>query len=232
MALAAAALPLAIARADEPEKSAAPKRDVTKPDAQFKSLSEKASYIIGLDIGSKIKTGAPDLSPEVVAKGIRDAFAGKTAFTDAEKQQILQAYQEELNAKKAKESQDFLTANKKKAGVVTLPSGLQYKVLKEGSGKSPKATDVVTTNYEGKLVDGTVFDSSYKRGEPTSFPVNRVIKGWTEALQLMKVGSKWQRVIPPNLAYGKQPPPGSPIPPDAVLVFDIELLDTKQGQQQ
>ena len=126
--------------------------------------------------------------------------------------------------KNKKEGDAFLAANKAKPGVVTLPSGLQYKVIKEGTGQTPKATDTVTTNYRGTLIDGTEFDSSYKRNEPTSFPVNGVIRGWTEALQKMKVGSKWQLFIPADLAYGPNPQPGSPIGPNSVLIFDIELL--------
>ena len=119
---------------------------------------------------------------------------------------------------------DFLAANAKKPGVKATQSGLQYKVLTEGTGPMPKETEVVKVHYRGTLTDGTVFDSSYERGEPATFPVNRVIQGWIEALQLMKVGSKWQVAIPSAMAYGENPPPGSPIPPNAVLLFDIELL--------
>jgi len=120
----------------------------------------------------------------------------------------------------------FLKTNAAKPGVVTLDSGLQYQVLKEGDGKSPKATDTVTVHYRGTLIDGTEFDSSYKRGKPTSFPVNRVIAGWTEALQLMQVGDKWQLTIPSDLAYGSRSP-GAGIPPNAVLVFEVELLSVQ-----
>ena len=123
--------------------------------------------------------------------------------------------------------QEFLKENAKKEGVKTLPDGLQYKVIKEGEGKSPKATDTVSVHYRGTLIDGTEFDSSYKRNEPTEFPVNRVIKGWTEALQLMKEGSKWTLYIPSNLAYGERGFPGSPIGPNATLIFEIELLKVK-----
>jgi FKBP-type peptidyl-prolyl cis-trans isomerase FklB len=133
---------------------------------------------------------------------------------------------QQLADKNQKEGEVFLAENKKKKGVVTLPSGLQYHVITAGTGKIPKATDTVTTHYRGTLIDGTEFDSSYKRGEPASFPVNGVIKGWTEALQLMKVGSKWQLFIPSNLAYGPQGA-GQVIGPSATLIFEIELLSIK-----
>ena len=123
--------------------------------------------------------------------------------------------------------QEFLKENAKKEGVKTLPDGLQYKVIKEGEGKSPKATDTVSVHYRGTLIDGTEFDSSYKRNEPAEFPVNGVIKGWTEALQLMKEGAKWTLYIPSNLAYGERGFPGSPIGPNATLIFEIELLKVK-----
>ncbi len=123
--------------------------------------------------------------------------------------------------------QEFLKENAKKEGVKTLPDGLQYKVIKEGEGKSPKATDTVSVHYRGTLIDGTEFDSSYKRNEPAEFPVNAVIKGWTEALQLMKEGAKWTLYIPSNLAYGERGFPGSPIGPNATLIFEIELLKVK-----
>jgi FKBP-type peptidyl-prolyl cis-trans isomerase len=127
----------------------------------------------------------------------------------------------------ADKGQDFLAENAKKEGVKTLADGLQYKVIKDGTGASPKATDVVSVHYKGTLIDGTEFDSSYKRGQPTEFPVNRVIPGWTEALQLMKEGSKWILYIPSKLAYGERGTPGGPIPPDATLIFEVELLKVK-----
>ena len=161
---------------------------------------------------------------------MKDALGGKNPrLTDQQIQEALAAYQQEMMAKKAKEGEIFLAENKKKDGVVTLPSGLQYKVLKAGTGKTPKATDTVTVNYEGRLIDKTVFDSSAKQGQPVSFQVGGVIKGFSEALQLMKVGSKWEVYIPSNLAYGATPPPGSRITPNAPLIFDLELVDVKEG---
>jgi len=150
-------------------------------------------------------------------------------------QSILQEFSRQLQSKQAGmagkaaasnkvEGERYLAANKTRPGVVTLPSGLQYKVVKQGNGPKPKATDTVTVHYEGKLIDGTVFDSSLKRGEPASFPVNGVIAGWTEALQLMPVGSTWQLYIPSELAYGERPRPGGPIGPNAVLTFEVQLL--------
>jgi FKBP-type peptidyl-prolyl cis-trans isomerase FklB len=147
------------------------------------------------------------------------------------------AFQKEMmakmteNSKKAgeknkKEGEVFLAENKKKPGIITLPSGMQYKIMREGTGKSPKSTDTVTTHYRGTTLDGKEFDSSYKRNEPASFPLNRVIAGWTEALQLMKVGSKWQLFIPSNLAYGENGA-GQDIGPDATLIFEVELLAVK-----
>lgn len=150
-------------------------------------------------------------------------------------QACLQAFAQQIQSKQAGMAskaaasnkvagEKFLSDNKSKQGVVTLPSGLQYKVLKTGDGPKPKATDSVTVHYEGKLIDGTIFDSSIKKGEPISFPVRGVIPGWTEALQLMPVGSTWQLFIPSNLAYGEHPRPGGPIGPNAVLTFEVQLI--------
>jgi FKBP-type peptidyl-prolyl cis-trans isomerase FklB len=216
----------------------APKAETPKSDAPggLGDLKSKASYGLGLSLGKNLKTQAVDVDPELLARGIRDGLSGaKPLLTDEQIQAAMQEFQQQLTTKRMeaskaaagknqKDGQAFLAANKAKPGVVALPSGLQYKVLKEGTGKTPKATDTVSTNYEGTLLDGTVFDSSYKRGQPASFPVNGVIAGWTEALQKMKVGSKWQLFIPSELAYGATPPQGSPIGPNSVLVFQIELL--------
>jgi FKBP-type peptidyl-prolyl cis-trans isomerase FklB len=157
----------------------------------------------------------------------------KTAISGLQKD--LQAKQQERakvqGEKNKKEGEAFLAQNKTKAGVKTLPSGLQYKVITEGKGKTPKANDTVTVQYKGTLIDGTEFDSSYKRGQPATFPVNGVIKGWTEALQLMKEGSKWQLFIPADLAYGASGTPGGPIGPNAVLIFDVELVSIKAEEK-
>ena len=165
---------------------------------------------------------------------MRDA---KTLLSDKEAQEVMMTFQKEqmaklnenarkLGEKNKKEGETFLAENKKKPGVVTLPSGLQYKILKEGTGRNPKATDTVVTHYRGTLLDGKEFDSSYKRGEPATFPLNGVIRGWTEALQLMKPGAKWQLFIPPQLAYGERGA-GQDIGPNATLIFEVELIAIK-----
>lgn len=203
--------------------------------ADFKSAKEKASYAIGLDIGRNMKRSGMDLSPELIAKGIADMLAGKALLTDEEIVAALGALQKEMQAKaeeqrkgaaekNVKDGKAFLDANKAKPGVKTLASGLQYKVIKSGTGKTPKAADTVKTNYRGTLIDGTEFDASE---EPITFPVRGVIPGWTEALQLMKVGDKWQLFIPAELAYGQRGS-GPVIGPNAVLVFDIELLGIEE----
>lgn len=204
----------------------------------LKTQKDKVSYSIGLDFGKNMKRQAIDLNLEQLLRGIKDGVGGATpAMTDAEIQECMTAFQKEMMTKMAdkakvdgeknmKEGEAFLAANKKKPGVVTLPSGLQYKILKEGTGKSPKATDTVTTHYRGTLISGKEFDSSYKRGEPATFPLNRVIPGWTEALQLMKIGSKWEIYVPSNLGYGENGA-GQDIGPNATLIFEVELLGIK-----
>ncbi len=200
---------------------------------------QKASYSIGLNIGKSIKSLEPEIDPDLVAKGIRDGMAGKPQLTDQQIQEIMLALQQELMAKKSKAAEEmakqgpmFLAENKKKAGVKTTASGLQYKVLKEGTGKIAKATDTALVNYEGRLIDGTVFDSSAKHGDkPSPFPVGRVIKGFSEALQLMKTGSKWQLYIPTELAYGATPPTEK-IPANAPLIFDLEVVEVQPSLDQ
>ena len=204
---------------------------------ELKTKKDKVSYAIGLDMGNNLKKSDLEIDPDILARAIKDVMSGgKTVMTDQEAKETLMALQKEIQAKQQernkaigeknkKDGDEYLAKNKKKAGVKTLPSGLQYKVITEGKGKSPKATDTVTVNYAGTLIDGTEFDSSYKRGQPVSFPVGGVIKGWTEALQLMKEGSKWQLVIPSDLAYGEQGRPG--IPPNSVLIFEVELISIK-----
>jgi FKBP-type peptidyl-prolyl cis-trans isomerase len=193
----------------------------------LKTTKDKASYGIGLSIGGNLKRAGLDLDLAILMRGIADVLSGaKPALTPEEAQQSIAALQQEagtrLADKNKQEGAAFLAKNKVADGVKTLPSGLQYKVIKAGDGKvSPKATDTVSTQYTGRLLDGTVFDSS--RGEAVSFGVNQVIAGWTEALQLMKVGDKWQLFIPSELAYGAQGAGGA-IGPNATLVFDIELV--------
>jgi FKBP-type peptidyl-prolyl cis-trans isomerase FklB len=206
---------------------------------ELKTEKEKASYAIGFDMGSSLKKNELDIDADILGKAIKDVLSGgKTLMTEQEVKTTLIAVQKDLQAKQQvkmkglgeknkKEGEAFLAQNKTKDGVKTLASGLQYKVLTEGKGNSPKASDTVTVNYRGTLIDGTEFDSSYKRGQPATFPVNGVIKGWTEALQLMKEGSKWQLVIPANLAYGENGTPGGPIGPNAALIFEVELISVK-----
>ena len=206
----------------------------------LKSLKEKVSYSIGLSIGKSMKQDGVDVDSDLLVRGIKDAVSGaKALLTDEQVQETMAAFQKEMKAKqaelkktagdKAKADGDaFLAENKKKEGVVTLPSGLQYKVIKSGNGKvKPKATDTVVTHYRGTLLDGTEFDSSIKRGEPAEFEVTGVIPGWTEAIQLMKVGDKWQLFIPSNLAYGEKGA-GRAIGPNATLIFEVELLEIKE----
>jgi FKBP-type peptidyl-prolyl cis-trans isomerase len=192
--------------------------------SDLKDLKQKASYGIGVGIGKQFKSQSIDIDPATLARGIKDSMEGKPALTDEQIGEVMKAFQEEMLGKVKKESEAFLAENGKKQGIVTTKSGLQYQVLKEGSGQPPKPTDSVTVNYEGKLINGTVFDSSYKRGQPASFQVNEVIKGWTEALQLMKPGSKYRLFIPSELAYGATPRGGGPIRPHDALIFDVELL--------
>jgi FKBP-type peptidyl-prolyl cis-trans isomerase len=210
----------------------------------LKTAKQKRSYAIGADIGKKVggqlKAQSVELDPAMVARGMRDALSGaKSAMTDEEiratltelrtqLQQKQAAVAQEASAKNKQEGEAFLAANKGKEGVVTLPSGLQYKVLKQGEGKKPSATDTVQCNYRGTLIDGTEFDSSAKHGgAPATFPVNGVIKGWTEALQLMPVGSKYQLFIPSDLAYGDRGMGGS-IGPGATLIFEVELVSIQE----
>jgi FKBP-type peptidyl-prolyl cis-trans isomerase FklB len=212
----------------------------------LKTEKEKLSYAIGLNIGESMKKDSLDIDPAVLSRAIKDAMTGgKPAMSETEAKAIITAFRSEMMKQqqaKAVAASDankvagekFLAENKSKPGVVTLPSGLQYKIIKEGDGPKPTASDTVVTNYRGTLIDGTEFDSSYKRGEPATFPVGQVIKGWTEALQLMPVGSKWQLYIPANLAYGERSP-GAEIGPNSTLIFDIELLsiqDKKPAEQQ
>jgi FKBP-type peptidyl-prolyl cis-trans isomerase FklB len=199
---------------------------------------EKISYSIGMDIGGNLKRGSVEVDPDLLAKGLKDSYGGgKTILTEDEARKTIADFQKTLMAKQAEtmqklseknkaDGEKFLAENAKKEGVKTLPSGLQYKEITPGKGKSPKTTDTVSTHYKGTLIDGTEFDSSYKRGEPVTFPVSGVIAGWTEALQLMKEGAKWQLFIPSNLAYGERGA-GREIGPNATLIFEVELISVK-----
>jgi FKBP-type peptidyl-prolyl cis-trans isomerase FklB len=201
----------------------------------LKTQKEKLSYSIGMDMGKNFKKQEVDIDINLLAQGLSDTLKGKkTLLTDDQIKEVFSTFQKDMQVKQTermakateknkKDGDAYLEANKKKDGVITLPSGLQYKVLTAGTGETPKLTDTVTTNYRGTLLDGTEFDSSYKRNQPATFPVNGVIPGWTEALQLMKVGSKWQLFIPSNLAYGAQGA-GQTIEPNATLIFEIELI--------
>ena len=241
----AASTPQSAAPAKTPSTTTAKKAPVTTKPATvtLKTQKDKNSYALGTKIGGDLKRQGvgTSLDPALTARGLRDALAGtKSLMTDDELKAALTQLQTEVRGKmeaqqhqaaaSSRQAGDaFLAANKAKEGVVTLPSGLEYKILTAGNGPKPTATDTVTCNYRGTLVDGTEFDSSYKNGKPVSFPLNGVIKGWTEALQLMPVGSKWQLVIPPDLAYGDAGRPG--IPPGATLVFEVELISIGEQKQ-
>lgn len=203
---------------------------------QLKDLNDKASYAIGLNIGFNFKKQNVNVNQDAFTAGFKDALAGrKPLMNEQEVRDTMMAFEKDMQQKQTEtaqkngaEAEKFLAANKTKEGVKTMESGLQYKVLKEGSGATPKSSDTVTVNYRGTLMDGTEFDSSYKRGQPATFPVSGVIKGWTEALQVMKVGSKLQLFIPANLAYGEQGRPG--IPPNSLLIFEVELMNFNSTQ--
>src|SRR5437588_4168537 len=209
--------------------------------ATLKDTKDRLSYSIGLDIGMTFKKQKMELNSDALAAGVKDGLSGvQPLLTEDEVRQVMTTFSKEMTEKTAMankeaaekntaEGEKFLRENKNKPGVKTTASGLQYKALKEGSGAPPKATDTVVVNYRGTLVDGTEFDSSYKRGEPATFPVNRVIKGWTEALQLMKPGSKYQLFIPASLAYGERGA-GGDIGPNATLIFEVELMNVKPGE--
>jgi len=210
-----------------------------KPD--LTNAKQKTSYAIGLDIGTSLKRQEIDVDARALTAGIADGLAGKPALTEEEQKATLMDLQKSAMAKaeekqkaaagkNLKAGEAFLAENAKKDGVKTTASGLQYKVIKSGTGPSPKPTDTVKVHYTGTLIDGTVFDSSVQRGEPITFPVNGVIPGWTEALQLMKVGDKWKLFIPAKLAYGEEGP--GPIGPNSTLIFDVELLGVEKPAAQ
>jgi len=208
------------------------------------------SYAVGMAMGRNLTNTLIEVDPEAAAAGLKailsggkallteqqvteamNEFQGKMMAKRGEAQKMMQEKQKEAGEKNRKEAETFLAENKTKQGVKTTPSGLQYKVLMEGKGKVPTSNDTVIAHYRGSLINGTEFDSSYRRGEPMDFAVTRVIKGWTEALLMMPVGSKWQLFIPPELAYGENVPRGSNIPPNSALLFDIELVGIKGEEQ-
>ena len=204
----------------------------------LKTEKDKLSYALGMDLGTQFKARSVDIDVDVFARALKEALAGgKTLMTDADAKTIIAELQKAMLVKQAaeakvvgeknmKEGDAYLAANKAKEGVVALPSGIQYKVLTAGTGKKPAVDDTVVCQYRGTLIDGKEYDSSYKRGQPATFAVKGVIKGWTEVLQLMPVGSKWQVVIPPALAYGERGA-GTDIGPNATLIFEIELVAIK-----
>ena len=206
--------------------------------AVLKDQRDKASYSIGVKLGADMKANALDLNSEALVTGLQDGISGaKPQLSDKERADSLMAFEQDLQKKEIerlkqlaeknkKEGAEFLAANKAKEGVKTLPSGLEYKVLAEGNGTQPKPTDQVTVNYRGTFLDGTEFDNSYKRGEPITFPVNGVIKAWSEALPLMKTGAKWQLFVPAELAYGEKGA-GRAIGPNSTLIFEVELVGIK-----
>lgn len=209
---------------------------------QLITEKQKVSYSIGLSLGNSFKHQGVDVDTTVLVKGIEDAIKGANPLLTQEQiREVMTNFQQKMMAKKQQadaeatataavknkaDGEKFLAQNKLKKGVVTLPSGLQYKVIRKGTGAKPKLTDMVVANYEGRLIDGRVFDSSYKRGKPLTISVGGVIAGWKEALQLMKTGAKWQLYIPSNIAYGPNQA-GALIGPNSTLIFDIELLEIK-----
>jgi FKBP-type peptidyl-prolyl cis-trans isomerase FklB len=223
------------------DTSAAPPKHTSAAKGSPAALTtpkEKQSYAIGMQLGESFKNQGVDVDPNLLARGLKDTLSGKTLLTVEEQKATIMELQtsvrktmQEKMAKAAEENKaegaKFLDANKSKPGVVTQPSGLQYKILHAGTGPKPTMTDSVACNYRGTLIDGTEFDSSYKRGQAATFPVSGVIRGWTEALQMMPVGSKWQLFVPANLAYGDRAP-SAVIGPDRTLVFEVELVSIQE----
>lgn len=232
------ALVLAVSACGQQGSGTSPDGSSDGKDSSVKlnSDAEKRSYALGMDIGNSVKDLPLELKVDTLAAGIRDMVEGnKPKLSDDEQKAVMQSFVEDLETAQKKEAsaaaeenqkkgKQFLSKNKDKEGVKVTDSGLQYKVVKEGEGDAPSAKDSVKVNYEGKLVNGDVFDSSYERGEPVTFPVSAVIPGWTEALQLMKPGAEYMLFIPPDLAYGERGA-GAKIGPNETLVFKVELLE-------
>ncbi len=209
---------------------------------ELKDDKDRESYSIGMNVGNSLKQQSLDIRLDALTQGLRDAFSDEEGLmTDQEVNQTLRDLQREITAQRTVEKRElaeknktageaFLKENKERKDVITLPSGLQYRVIKEGEGESPSVSDTVLVHYKGRLIDGTEFDSSYSRGEPAMFRVNGVIPGMTEALQLMKTGAKWELFIPDNLAYGERGA-GRSIGPSATLIFELELLSFEEGMK-
>jgi len=239
LALSLGALPV---QAQEPPAGAPPgtaagatsKKPAAAANTEAASEKNAVSYSLGVSMGDQLRSNgiSPDqISSQRLAQGVRDGITGKAKMADADRQNISRLMHEGLQGAgdaNHRAAAKFLAENGKKPGVTTTASGLQYQVLTAGNGESPKASDDVTVNYRGTLLDGTEFDSSYRRGEPATFPLARVIPGWTEGLQLMKPGGKYRLFVPPQLAYDMRPRPG--IPPGSMLIFEVELLSIKPGQ--
>lgn len=229
---------------DKTSATSAAKPGASSSATDFKDDNEKISYALGMRMAIELKVlrKTINVDPDLVAQGLKDSLSGaKTRLTDEERLTLLSKLQRDLEMKEQavrqqmaednlKEGQAFLAANKTKEGMVALPSGLQYKILTQGAGPRPTLNDTVVCNYKGTFIDGKEFDSSYKRGQPATFPVVGVIRGWTEALQLMPVGSKWQLFVPADLAYGERGH-GRDIEPNAMLIFEVELLSIKPTEQ-
>jgi len=228
-----------LAAAQQPPAGAAPASQAAAPakkapakagaasEAPAKAKASSPSYSVGVSMGEQLRaSGIPPelLNAQQLAQGVHDALSGKVSMTDKDREN-LRGLVDSVGESNHRAAAKFLAENGKKPDILTTASGLQYKVLTAGTGASPKTTDEVTVNYRGTLINGTEFDSSYKRGQPANFQVNRVIPGWTEALGLMKPGAKWQLFIPPQLAYDLRSAP--PIPPGSLLIFEVELLSVK-----
>ena len=218
----------------------APEEASSAAELKLDTPKNRISYTIGVNIGQDFKSQNMDVDPDLLLMGLKDTLSGKELqLTEEEMVQEIQNFQQEMQAKMAAEMEEkaaenkasgeaFLAENAKQEGVVVTESGLQYKIIEPGQGDSPGPADVATVHYRGTLIDGTQFDSSYDRGQPASFPVGGVIAGWSEALQLMKPGAKWQLVIPAELAYGERGA-GQDIGPNSTLLFDVELISVEQG---
>ena len=223
--------PAGATKTSSASKTKASVNSVSSGSSVMKSGTDSLSYALGLSLAQFYKQqGIKMVNTALVSKGINDALkGGKTLLTDEQMNLCitnnLEKMKEEKSSVNKKAGEEFLAKNKTKPGVVNLPSGLQYQILKEGTGPKPTITDTVRCHYHGTLIDGTIFDSSVDRGQPAEFPVGGVIRGWVEALPLMPVGSKWKLFIPAELAYGNYSPPGSKIGPGSALIFDVELLD-------